>query len=254
MSTVPAIYAVRMNPRTMRQDYERIARWASLVPADRALRISRFHHWQDQWRSLAGDMLVRYVLRVKYGVTGPNLQFSKNAHHKPFLRGNEVQFNVSHSGAWTVAAFHTEAIGIDIERIGKADMELARAMFAASEYEALSKQCPDRRDHLFYAIWTAKESCLKAVGKGLSIPLDSFSVVDDGDESAMASEGEMAVGETGSAASTPGLKSFIEGSAIQPRGWHLRQFDLDPEYMLTACSITDWWPNRLSVVDAAKLD
>ncbi|WP_139997179.1 4'-phosphopantetheinyl transferase family protein [Paenibacillus paridis] len=258
MRTTPAIYAVRMNPQNTQQDCERIARWASLVPEDRALRVSQFHHWQDQWRSLAGDMLVRYVLRVQFGLVAARLQFVKNAYNKPYLRGNEVQFNISHSGAWTVAAFHTESIGIDIEVIGKADMELARAMFATSEYEALSNHSAEGRDRLFYRIWTAKESCIKAVGKGLSIPLDSFSVVQEGSVSlpgtvAEAAGAENMGAEAVGASAPPMLRSAVKGQTPELCGWHLRQFELEPDYMLTVCSATDCWPSRIFVVNADRL-
>ncbi|MHA7962500.1 4'-phosphopantetheinyl transferase family protein [Paenibacillus sp. CAU 1782] len=248
MKEVPAIYAVRMNLQddsglsgpleTLADEQERIAAWSVLVPPDRALRIKRFRHWQDQWRSLAGDVLVRYVLRERFGLPASKILFKKNPYNKPVLAGEDVHFNVSHSGIWTVAAFHSMDIGIDIEQMGMADMELARSMFASSEYEALCSQPPEKRNRLFYDIWTRKESYLKALGAGLSLPLDSFSVTGE------------AGGNVGVA--RKGLSSVIT-EAGSARRWNLCQFQVDNDYSLSACSLSQDWPKRVVLVNADQL-
>ncbi len=47
---------------------------------------------------------------------------------------------------------------------------------AMCEYETLLNQPDEMRLKYFYMIWTLKESYIKAEGKGLSIPLNSFSI------------------------------------------------------------------------------
>jgi len=239
MISVPAIYAVQMNKYSIQANLEQVARWSALVPIERALRIARFRNWEDQWRSLAGDMLVSYVLRVKYRLPIHQMIFTQSAYGKPKLQGDEIQFNVSHSGVWTVVAFHSEAIGIDIEQIAMVDMELARSIFVNNEYEALCSQPAHERDRMFYMIWTAKESYIKAVGKGLSIPLDSFSV---------ASKQEYS--------SASFIQSIVSeyGSTEYSTNWYLTQLDLDPDYMLTVCTTATKWHASLLELDAAQLN
>jgi 4'-phosphopantetheinyl transferase len=269
MMEAPAIYAVSMNPFDRSAEEERIAAWSELVPLERAQRISRFRRWEDQWRSLAGDMLVRYVLKERYGLPASAILFNRNADNKPELVGGELQFNVSHSGIWAVAAFHSEPVGVDIEKVGIADMGLARSMFAPSEYEALCRLSAERRNRFFYDIWTGKESYIKALGKGLSLPLDSFSVAGEAGGLAMgicsSFVKEAAAGEHG----LNGLNHHKEGShdeaaplgLLKPfmvetgatRSWHLRQCHVGDEYALTVCSLSPSWPNGITIVNAAQL-
>ncbi|OBR68500.1 hypothetical protein A7K91_09890 [Paenibacillus oryzae] len=235
MMEAPAIYAVSMNPFDGSGEQERIAAWSELVSLERAQRISRFRRWEDQWRSLAGDMLVRYVLKERYGLPDSAILFKRNADNKPELVGGEVQFNVSHSGIWTVAAYHSELVGIDIEKVGIADMELARSMFAPAEYEALCRVSAERRNRFFYDIWTGKESYIKALGKGLSIPLDSFSVIEEADG--------IGAGKCGSAIA----------EAESARLWYLRSYHVADGYALSVCTLSPVRSNGVNMVNAAQL-
>lgn len=211
------VYAVRMGEQTAAM--KQVERWLNLVPQDRTERIARFRHWQDQWRSLAGDRLVRNVLREQYGISEERNVHHCDAYGKPALIGQEVQYNVSHSGDWVTAAFHaTEPVGIDIEQIGEADMQVAETMFARSEYEALCRTPLHDRARCFYAIWTGKESYIKALGLGLSVPLDSFCVA-----SAVQAEGVR-------------REAAVSCSDTSGRTWKLHRIELDPDYSLTVCT------------------
>jgi 4'-phosphopantetheinyl transferase len=224
------VYAVHMGEQSAA--LKQVERWLSLVPPDRAERIARFRNWQDRWRSLAGDRLVRYVLREQYRIPEERNVHRRDAYGKPALIGQDAQYNVSHSGDWVTAAFHaTEPVGIDIERIGEADLQLAEAMFARSEYEALCKKSIDDRARFFYAIWTGKESYIKARGLGLSIPLDSFCVA-----SAVQSEGGL-------------REAVVACSDTSGRMWNLHRIELDPDYSLTVCTGKNVWPLIINVIN-----
>jgi len=55
-------------------------------------------------------------------------------------------------------------------------LQLARRFFAVEEAEAIASQKGNERLRRFYKIWVQKEACLKALGLGLSVPLDGFTV------------------------------------------------------------------------------
>ncbi|MFG6449098.1 4'-phosphopantetheinyl transferase family protein [Roseateles sp. BYS180W] len=68
-------------------------------------------------------------------------------------------------------------IGVDIERIDESKLEAVAAACHQVEIEVLERA--DDPATLFAQIWTAKEACLKADGRGLTIDPRTLCVVDD---------------------------------------------------------------------------
>jgi 4'-phosphopantetheinyl transferase len=94
-------------------------------------------------------------------------------------RNDTLQFNLSHSHGLASFAFTLGCqIGIDVEWIRPlADFEdIAHRFFNAAEVtDMLSVPESDRR-RAFFRCWTRKEAYVKAIGVGLSTPLDQFRV------------------------------------------------------------------------------
>ena len=51
---------------------------------------------------------------------------------------------------------------------------IAKKYFSSSEYSHFKASLPSEQRNVFFSLWTLKESYLKATGKGLREPLDSF--------------------------------------------------------------------------------
>ena len=95
---------------------------------------------------------------------------------KPYLPGYPgLHFNLSHSGPWGVCALSKAPVGVDVELVRPLRYDLARRFFTPGEQAWLR----GRPEGEFFRLWTRKESFLKALGKGLTLPLDSFSVLED---------------------------------------------------------------------------
>lgn len=92
-----------------------------------------------------------------------------------------ICFNISHSGPYAAIAFGKRALGLDIECAKRADLKMAKRFFKEEEYEHLAGLEQGEREDAFCKIWTGKEAILKATGTGLSVPLNSFSVLDTGE-------------------------------------------------------------------------
>ena len=122
------------------------------------------------------------ALLANYLKCGPReLDFTFGRTGKPQLPGDSgLRFNMSHSGALAAYAFTFDCeIGIDIEEVRDAPVlgTIAEHYFCPEETSQLLALTGEaERREAFYRCWTRKESYIKAVGDGLSIPLDQFQV------------------------------------------------------------------------------
>lgn len=97
---------------------------------------------------------------------------------KPGFRGEYgPHFNISHSAGYVVLAFGEMPLGVDIEQVRRADLKVAKRFFRKEEYAYLTGKTEAEQADAFCRIWTGKEAVAKALGTGLSLPFDSFSVL-----------------------------------------------------------------------------
>lgn len=139
-------------------------------------KIMRFKFIEDAKRSLLGDLLVRHAICTQLNLKNYQLEFDMNEYGKPFLvYPKNLFFNISHSGDWVVCAIDKNPVGIDVETIKPIDYSIAKRFFTTKEFSDLMARNSEDRLNYFYKLWTLKESYIKAIGKGLSISLNSFS-------------------------------------------------------------------------------
>ncbi|MEO5647148.1 MAG: 4'-phosphopantetheinyl transferase superfamily protein [Chitinophagaceae bacterium] len=145
------------------------------IPVQMQEKIRRFHKWQDAQRSLFGNLLlIEGIKSLK--LSGYKLeQLSYTAFGRPYL-GADVDFNISHSGEYTICAIsQINKVGIDIEKIVEIPVADFEEQFSKQEIAAIEK---DKSMRYFYNLWTQKEAFLKAIGKGLQVPLNTVSIND----------------------------------------------------------------------------
>lgn len=146
-------------------------------------RAARFVFERDRRRFVTGRALLRALLAQYTGAPARELRLQPGTHGKPALAapGSTVQFNLSHSGDFVLLAFGCNGeIGVDVERL-RTDVDcaaLAPACFSAPERDDIFAVEAESRDRFFH-YWAAKESWIKADGRGLTIPLDRYSIRPD---------------------------------------------------------------------------
>jgi 4'-phosphopantetheinyl transferase len=121
------------------------------------------------------------IIDAAFGIACRDQQVELGSRGKPYLADRpDIQFNLSYSqDRFAIAVACDTVIGIDIERlrtIEDADA-LAALHYSASERAALAVQPAgsDDYDRMFLSVWTRKEACLKAMGRGLGdLPLDEI--------------------------------------------------------------------------------
>lgn len=153
-----------------------------LAPAERS-RASCFRSEIDAARFIQRRTALREILGGYLGIASQDVAFTANEFGKPSVFApktcTDLSFNASHSGALAlIAVSRSGQIGIDVEllRSGVEGRAIAARFFAANEVASLVALRPHDQVEGFFNAWTRKEAIVKALGRGLSIPLDSFEV------------------------------------------------------------------------------
>ena len=123
--------------------------------------------------------ILRKILGRLSGWSPDKLRFEYTSHGKPMLAtdaGNDnLCFNLSHSAAFALyAVTYNKKIGIDIERL-RDDValgQIAQRFFSQGEINSLEKINKNKRAGLFFQYWTRKEAFVKAMGEGISFPME----------------------------------------------------------------------------------
>lgn len=121
--------------------------------------------------------ILRHILSYYAKQPTHSLKFVNNKYGKPFLKNSSIQFNMSHSHnmVYYIVA-HDHKVGIDIEfHDHTIDVTaLSELVLTPREITLLESFCPRERYKTFYTLWTKKEALVKAIGEGLSYPINSI--------------------------------------------------------------------------------
>jgi 4'-phosphopantetheinyl transferase len=160
-------------------------RLVARLDAHEAARAAKFREAADRDAYVGAHALLRTLLsQAVPGASPPReWRFVEGARGKPRLAAGQaardLRFNLSHCrGMVAVALAERADIGIDIEGLDRHDFDdraIAASHFCAVERDELARITGDaERKQAFLALWTAKEALIKALGDGLSMPLDGF--------------------------------------------------------------------------------
>ena len=143
---------------------------------ERREKIDRIKPEKKRRQSVGAGYLL-YLLKKKFDIGEEPFLLPGG---KPVFRDRaELHFSISHAGNVVVLAFGDRPSGVDVEYVKRADMKVAKRFFGQEEYEYILGRAEAERPDAFCRIWTGKEAVVKASGRGLSMPLDSFSVLGD---------------------------------------------------------------------------
>ncbi|MBS4933159.1 MAG: 4'-phosphopantetheinyl transferase superfamily protein [Clostridiales bacterium] len=131
---------------------------------------------EDAKRCICAEVIMRFYLIKNMGFCNSEIDIEYNTYGKPVLKGRNLYFSLSHSNRWVVCGWNNNEIGVDIEKISKINIDIAKLLFCETEYKYIISGGQYEQYKRFMQIWTLKESYIKYVGKGLSIPLNSFCI------------------------------------------------------------------------------
>jgi 4'-phosphopantetheinyl transferase len=155
----------------------------NLLNLDERERAERFHFRKDRDHFIVARGMLRTILGRYLKLPPQQVRFRYNAYGKPALQSEPIlsvlKFNISHShglALYTVAC--DREVGVDVELIREdfANDESITRYFSEGEAETIRALAPELRTQAFFTCWTRKEAFIKAIGEGLSYPLDQFTV------------------------------------------------------------------------------
>ncbi len=162
-----------------------IQAFEKLLTADEAARANRFLFPEDRRRYIVSQGTLRLLLAHYLNIPPLAIAFARTEYGKPYIHSdqqdmsNPVYFNVSHSREIILHAFaRQESMGIDVEyeRDVTDIFAVAKRYFTPSEYEQIYKAGKAEQRNVFFRLWCHKEAFIKAVGLGLSLPLNQFEI------------------------------------------------------------------------------
>ncbi|MEP0264432.1 4'-phosphopantetheinyl transferase superfamily protein [Dokdonia sp.] len=173
--------------------------YLEFLPQKLKQEVLKYRRWDDRYNCLFGKLMI-YMGAYIFGYDSFEFEkILKDSYGKPYMINSNFNFNISHSGNTVVCVFSKQEIGIDIEEINEIEYDLFENVFSTQELAEIQDNGLDK----FYEFWTKKESVIKAIGKGMSIPLTE-------------------------------IKIDKEGTTYENDTWYTKTFKMDNKY----CSIT----------------
>jgi 4'-phosphopantetheinyl transferase len=147
------------------------------------IKAENFYFERDRNSFIVRRGILRTIIG-RYLDVEPNrilFRFGKNG--KPALDNTfdseTIHFNLSHSHGVALFAFsRNHEIGVDIEYmcdISEMD-KIVESFFSIEESEVFRSLSESKKKEAFFYCWTCKEAFIKALGEGMSLPLDRFEV------------------------------------------------------------------------------
>lgn len=221
-------------------DQSMIDRYRSIIRHDELGRANSFRFERDRNRYIITRTLVRTVLSRYAPIDPSDWNIKPDKFGRPQISNEDsvakrLVFNLSHTDGLIVLVVRWDrAVGVDVENILRFDwQEEIYQCLSRAEQQELRLLPPAIRAEQFLRYWTLKESYIKARGKGLSIPLKSFTVSFTANN-----EIEMAIANS------------MEDNALRWLFWQYRPTDA---HVLSVCAEYDCSPPEVFANDIIPL-
>lgn len=151
--------------------------YLTCVPHERRERVASLHREDDRLRSLGAGLMLEHALN-RMAVPQSRRRVERLANGKPILADAPLQFSLSHSGDVALCAISEGVVGADVQLPKEPSRNLLQRVCSEVELAWLASR--ENSAQAFTALWTRKESLLKATNRTISEPLGQISVLEEG--------------------------------------------------------------------------
>ena len=189
----PGLREVHLWSADLKPSAARVGALRRLLTVEERARADRFHFDRHRRRFIVRRGVLRLLSAAYLDDDPTRVRFAEGEKGKPFVPQEgtapeqQLHFNLTDSKDLALYAFTRGAeLGVDVEILRPMPdaLEISERFFAADEREVLRQVPPEGRARAFFNCWTRKEAYIKAIGEGLSEPLDRFCVTLRPDEPA----------------------------------------------------------------------
>lgn len=97
-----------------------------------------------------------------------------NDYGKPSLTEfPKIKYNLSHANGIAVCLISHRECGVDCEAVRPYRPNVVKRAFSENEKLLIENTAENERDLLFFRLWTLKEAYVKAIGIGISYPMNT---------------------------------------------------------------------------------
>lgn len=144
------------------------------LPSAEQKAIMNYRREADRRRGLYGKYLLHYAYHEVMGRTAFPLETECGKYGKPYIKGQDFCYNISHSENVIVCAAADYEVGIDTEAVSNITLDMKEIICRNGEDKNLPKEESAAIEYLC-KLWTVKESYVKWLGTGFSMPFGSIS-------------------------------------------------------------------------------
>lgn len=149
-----------------------------LLSQEERLKADKFHFESDRNTYILCHSLIRKIISSKLRIDPSEISIIYDGNNKPWLRGNPLFFNLSHTrDDFAFAVSDNDRIGVDLENFDRnIDFkDIIRKFFSYGEEKYILEEQEKSKDR-FFLLWTRKEAFLKALGTGIIDKLQDVEV------------------------------------------------------------------------------
>ena len=147
-------------------DLESIDKFYNEIYSSKRKRIAKYRKRERYLSAVAGEILLAELLEDIYKIDYSSLEFEINMYGKPYLKQQDIYFNISHSYDMVILAVADKEIGVDIEKIRDTSYETVNIFATEKEQRYIFSSKHNTLKRLF-EIYTLKEAYFKYLGTDL---------------------------------------------------------------------------------------
>ncbi len=147
-----------------------LSEWFDSMSTKRKEAVKKLKIPQKQKLKIAADHICRKAISEFCSISPDEIKFDISEYGKPYVKGLNTYFSISHSGDFVVCAVSDKEIGIDIEKIREINPEVSKRFADENELDYINSH-----KNGLLEIWTLKEAYFKCIGTGLGTDIKNVS-------------------------------------------------------------------------------